>query len=118
MTADTEQRIWTAFCYEEDATRDDPHVLARRILDRLIVAAQPVFESHAGDLVFDYEWLKKYAKPATGPEVEPFYWSWDETGTLIGYDHGYVANRPNLYKISIPKPIRSRIDIIISREES
>lgn len=115
MTANTEQKVWTAFAYPDDK---DPHVVARRVLDKLIVVAKPVFEQHAGDLIFDYEWLKKYAKPAEGPVVRPFYWSWDESGTLIGDDRHYIANRRSgLYKISIPQPVRDRIDIYISREE-
>jgi hypothetical protein len=112
------ERVWTDSVYDDQG--EFAETLARRIVDRLVIAAAPVFKMHAGDLIFDYLWLLKHARPADGPEVTPMWWAWDECGTCIGQDRDLVARHrgSGLYKIAIPEPIRHRVDIIITREVS
>lgn len=115
-----EQKVWTEFVYADHLTDDEvQRWIARRTVGQLVIAAQPTFKMHAGDLCFDYEWLIKHAHPADGPEVTPIWWAWDDCGTAIGTERDYVAGwrKSGLYKISIPQPVKGRIDIIISREE-
>jgi len=113
---DTDQKLWVTFAYPDD---NDPDIVARRTIGLLLEASQATFDMHAGDIIFDYRWLTKFAKPADGPEVTPIWWAHDRHGTAIGQDRDLVAayRRDGLYKISIPQPVKSRIDIIITRED-
>jgi hypothetical protein len=116
---DTDRKVWQEFVYDTGHPDEDVVTLARRTIGLLLQASQATFDMHAGDLIFDYLWLVKYAKPADGPEVTPIWWAHDRHGTAIGQDIDLVAcyRTDGLYKISIPQPIRSRIDIIITRED-
>lgn len=122
---DTDRKTWVSSVYDDPPVEDvvrgatTAEMVARRTVGLLLQASQATFDMHAADLIFDYLWLLEHGRPADGPEVTPIWWAHDRHGTSIGQDRDYVAayRRDGLYKISIPQPIRSRIDIIITREE-
>lgn len=74
------------------------HVRVARapLFGKLVALAFPILERYQSDLYHDALWIEQNVE---GPMT--FYFSCDESGTMIGLDFARVSNRENVWKVEL-----------------